>query len=271
MLIKVHLSGVAIAYEPHGKPFDGETKFPSAGRVQGSRYNQQKRKIADAVEYMRRCGKYKPVIFVATSPGFIPDDRQKGYIKALTHYLRRSCDAQDYVWVRENTKKGFPHYHFIADMPFPTSRNDFRTFALEISRYWSSLFGVYAENSIRFGTKPPRRKFFIDGPEMAWYMSKYIGKALQEKNRVRRYDISRNARQCSEPVTYAPQMQIFYPGTWKHKQVWTADVEDPDGIPHYQMFDPHKYLWRRCGDHSVFIGVPKRDKRKNLKSTVVSQ
>lgn len=251
MLIKVHLSGVAIAYEPHGKPIQ-DTKFDTPGRPQGSRYNQQKRRIADAVEYMRLCGKHRPVIFVATSPGYIPDQAQKGYIKALTHYLRRSCGATDYVWVRENTKKGFPHYHFIADMPLPANRDDFRALALDMSRYWSSLFGVYAENSIRFGTKPPRRKMFIDGPEMAFYMSKYIGKAMGEKISCRRYDISRNARRCSEPVTFSLQRNLF-----NNAAIWTAEVTDPDGVPHCVAFDPRRYSWRKCGEHYVYVGHKK--------------
>lgn len=288
MLIKYHMSGVAIAYEPHGKPFDGETKFQNEGRYQGSRYNQQKRKVADAVAYMLLCGHFRPVIFVATSPGYIADHRQKGYIKALTHYLRNSCGCRDYVWVRERTKKGFSHYHFIADMPFPKRRDDFRALAIDMSRYWSSLFGVSADNSVRFGTKPPKRKFFIDSLKMATYMSKYIGKAMEgginargytiarpglylsayivPYVRCRRYDISRNARQCSEPVTFAKQLTFYGDAS-----TYMADVYDPEGVPHCRTFNPDNFQWRKCKEHMVWIGRPKSGNEKSLKSTVKTQ
>lgn len=258
MFIKVHLSGIAIAYEP---PQRNSIPSGNPGRAQGSLYSQQKRAIADAVEWMRRFGKNKPVIFVATSPGFVDYRHERGPIKALTHYLRRSCDCQDYVWVREFTGHGYPHFHFVADMPVPRGRDDFRDFAVDMSRYWSSLFNRTAQNSVRFGTKPPRPRYFITDVRMARYLSKYIGKAISEDERrngtVRRFQISQRARAESQPLTYAPVRNLF-----NSEVTYTADVLDPDGIPRSRTIDPHSFDWKRSKFHEVYFGLPNSGHKK---------
>lgn len=206
---------------------------------------------------MRRYGKNKPVIFVATSPGFVDYRHERGPIKALTHYLRRSCDCVDYVWVREFTGRGFPHFHFIADMPLPSGRSDFREFAIDMSLYWSSLFNCRAQNAVRFGTRPPRRKMFVDSPLMARYLSKYLGKAISDDERrsgtIRKFAISKNARSSSQPITYQQQANLF-----NDAAVWTADVTDPEGVPHAVYLDRDAFTWKRSKYHEVYFGLQKK-------------
>ncbi len=200
MILKSHISGVAIVYEDNlSKSKEPKHNFfaPTqqvTGRVQGSLYSQQKRKIADACEYMRLNAVHKPLIFTATSPGFTDLANERKLISKLTHNLRNGgYNCENYVWVREFTKAGYPHFHFVADLP------DIDPIGL--SRYWSSLFNSTASNSIRLGTasrcnrcrtplhkgQPCYRpkckgkgivKYYLDNKQMAWYMSKYIGKSI---------------------------------------------------------------------------------------------
>jgi hypothetical protein len=199
MILKSHLSGVAIVYEDNfTKDKDTKNNFfapsqPVTGRVQGSLYSQQKRKIADACEYMRLNAIHKPLIFTATSPGFTDLANERQLIQKLTHNLRNGYDCKNYVWVREFTQAGYPHFHFVADIP------DIDPVAL--SRYWSRLYNRSDTNSIRLGTAPkcnkcrsPLKKgspcyrpkctgkgtvkYYLDNKDMAFYMSKYIGKSI---------------------------------------------------------------------------------------------
>lgn len=255
MNIKVHLSGVAIAYENYGAIKRTDNPFP-AGRPQGSLYSQQKRAIADAVEWMRLYGTNKPLFFVATSPGFIDPRLHSGKISKFTHNLRNNYGLKDYVWVRELTKNGCPHYHFVADMPtFPDP--------VAISRYWSGLFGSDAKNSIRLGSKPNKegvRKFFVDDVRASRYVSKYIGKGVddgEEQKFYRSFAISERARMMSKPVVYeasyyfADRLHNNYPGqVVAVKQFVVRHFENELG----ERIEPERYRWKRMEPHSIFIG-----------------
>lgn len=265
MNIKVHLSGVAIAYENTGAI--KRTDNIPAGRPQGSLYGQQKRAIADAVEYMRLCGQNKPLFFVATSPGFIPAGEHAGKISKFTHNLRSNYGLKDYVWVRELTKNGCPHYHFVADMPFISN-------PAALSRYWSGLFGRGDQNSIRLGTKPINgvRKFYVDDRGASRYVSKYIGKDLDKisnelleagfpaanyRKMYRSFAISENARLLSQPVVYEAnyyfqeRLQSNYPGqVVAVKSFVERRFENSIG----ESMQPEQFRWKRMEPHSIFIG-----------------
>ena len=88
MVIKKHLSGCAIAYEPRAFK---KHEIPLPGRPQGSLEGQQKRAICDAVEWMRLYGCNKPLFFVVTSPGkgtaHLHDEKIKTFTKKFEIYL----------------------------------------------------------------------------------------------------------------------------------------------------------------------------------------
>jgi hypothetical protein len=208
---------------------------PLSGRVQGSLYSQQKRKIADACAWMIKNCTFKPMIFTATSPGFTDLANESQLIKKLTHNLRNGYDCKNYVWVREFTKAGFPHFHFVADVP------DFDPVSL--SRYWSGLFSRTDTNSVRLGTSPRcskcraklkskgqpcyksgctgigRVKYYLDNKQMAWYMSKYIGKSIggletmalddqkAKGKSFRTFAVSQALSKACEPSMYVGKME----------------------------------------------------------------
>jgi len=143
--IKVHITGYATCYEAFSQKPKSEPR-PNDSRPQGSLYSQQKHAIADAVEWIRQNSKYKPRIFVATTPGFIDPPEEGRTISKLIDNLKKTYGLQEYVWVRELTKRGYPHYHFVGDID--------KFDPVKLSLYWSSLFGVDSKNSIRVGSKP---------------------------------------------------------------------------------------------------------------------
>lgn len=261
MIIKAHLCGVAIAYEPH--TFSVSQDKPKTGRIQGSRYGQQKRKIADACEWIRLNG--KALIFVVTAPGYTAASDERHLIQRFTHNLRNGYGVKDYVWVRELTKKGFPHYHFVV--------NASKLPAVQLSLYWSSLFGSTAKNSIRFGSKPNRhgkRIFFIRSSKQAWYLCKYIGKNLgdddgeEQQRRVRSFHVSRDLAISSAPILYGEEI-IHSQFTHLHSRKF---VIANDHELYYEQgrappeFNPHSVAWRWTGHGQTYIGRPKNWKTK---------
>lgn len=275
MCIKVHLTGFACAYENLGnipKKRDPD-RPPKAGRVQGSLYNQQKHAIADAVEWIRQNSRYKPRIFVATTPGFLSIAKEGNFISKLVHNLSNGYGMEHFVWVREYTKKGFPHYHFVADV------DEFDP--VRLSLYWSKQFGVTAKNSIRLGTKPNpktgRRDFWIKNQRMCWYMTKYIGKALGEHEKVkdqrrpRSFHISKIARAESQPLLYRSFLTEHYSG-FRERQFMLSNeqldafADTPERMPPHTV-NPRHFSWRWTGHGQTFVGFLKDDHRQVVENS----
>ena len=275
--ISVHLCGSAYAYEGGGGNFSRDLP-PVPGRPQGSLINQQKRAIANAIEWIRLQGHPKPLIFVCTSPGKTNASNENGAIKKFTANLRNGYNCRHYVWVRELTKMGFPHFHFVAALP---RRVDFVT----VSRYWSGLFDRDDVNSVRFGTNPEkgRREYYVKNQSMAWYLSKYLGKGLGKqtshlveagfpassyKKTVRSFQISQEVRMMSLPIVYTANYSFHQPdemvlsasGHMVQKPALCVgrSYQDDSG----QYFNPHAYEWKQHPLHKVFFGIKKTIKHQ---------
>jgi len=161
-----------------GPKMSGETVsvHPEGSRPQGSLINYQKRQVANAVEWIRLNKKHGAKIFVCTTSHKwdYTDDAQ--YIATFTHNMRNTYELGQYVWVKEYNRHGAAHWHFVADLPWLTHAQ-----IKSISVYWSSLFGEYARNSVRFGSKPDEngnKTYEIEGKGHARYLSKYFGKGF---------------------------------------------------------------------------------------------
>lgn len=267
MIIKRHLCGLAIAYEP--RRISTVKSDKNTSRPQGSRFGQQKRKVADAVECMRITGKYKPLIFVATSPGLTSIANEQKFVSDLTHNLRNGYGVKDYVWVRESTKKGHPHFHFVVDADFIDAK--------KLSLYWSGLFGSTAPNSIRLGTKPDKngkRHYYIYNQKMSWYMCKYFGKDLgSEKTpmhdglklrKPRSFHVSRDLAARSKPLIFGEEISLLFTGL--HKRDFVLSNEQSED--YYERgeqppkMNPYRYDWRWTGHGNTYIGVTKKRKQK---------
>lgn len=259
MKVKLHITGYAVAYEPITLR-KTDTPAEKTGRPQGSLYSQQKHAIADAVEWIRTNCTYKPRIFVATTPGFLDHAKEGSYIAKLCHNLRNGYDMRNYVWVREFTGNGFPHFHFVADVD--------KFDPVKLSLYWSRLFGSEAKNSIRVGTRPDKngkRHYWIKGPRMAYYMTKYIGKGLgdleKKEKRLRTFAISQQARRESQPLIYEAEIHRMYNNTLARTFTLSEDnYHFGTNVPH--TFNPYSYRWKWTGHGQTYSGFPRsRDKK----------
>lgn len=215
------------------------------GRPNGSLYNRQKRKIADATEWLRlhqRKGQ-RAMIFCLTSPGFTNVANAPRFISRFVDNMKQTYNMKDYVWVREFTKVGYPHFHFIAHWNDPQwffncsecgcTMKDKECSSCycklsrinQISLYWSRLFGSDSINSIRLGSYHPqtnKRTYYVTHPKQCHYLTKYIGKNIGEdfyqidaesnciiqpifKTRARAFGMSEDVAMFSEPQLFNSQ------------------------------------------------------------------
>jgi hypothetical protein len=199
LFLKTHISGEAIVYD--SKPSKkkqpllfADTASPSAGRPQGSLYNQQKRKIADACEYLRLHTAIHPgrcaLVFILTSPGYTSEAQEPYFVSKWFDNMRSNYEMGEYVWVRELTKKGYPHFHVVADWwaaPwwFACDVNSRLANVDRLSLTWSRLFGSEAKTSIRLGGYwYGKRMYQLKSRTQCRYLTKYLGKTLNEAPRV---------------------------------------------------------------------------------------
>lgn len=264
MRVKVHRTGFAVAYEANTPKKRDPEREPLKGRYQGSLFNQQKHAIADAVDWIRENSKYKPRIFVATTPGFIDHAKEGSYISKLVHNLRNGYGMENFVWVREFTARGYPHYHFVADV------DNFDR--VRLSSYWSGLFGSDARNSIRCGTAPDkagRRRFWVTSQRMSWYLTKYLGKSIGEcekgaingvgRRNFRTFQISQEARKASEPLVYHSRTAQLFNGLHQ-RTFFLNDDQIEEGVPF--TVEPLSFKWRWTGHGQTYVGIRKENQSK---------
>lgn len=204
MFLKIHISGDAIVYDsrpPKKKKlvlFDEQEQQEKAkGRPQGSLYGQQKRSIADACEFLRlycqgnseRCA----IVFTLTTPdGVAMDADLPKFISAWFENMRKNYGLGEYVWVREYTKRGIPHFHCVADwwsVPYWFASDiTNRCSNIElVSMVWSRLFsstseGEASKNSVWLGGYWfGKRIYSLRSKAQCRYLTKYLGKRFTAK------------------------------------------------------------------------------------------
>lgn len=190
MYLKTHISGEAIVYDSKGgkKSSIGSQK---GGRVQGSLYNQQKRKIADACEYLRLSLKGNtagrvPLVFTLTTPGFTDLANSPKFVSSWFDNMRANYGLREYVWVREVTKKGYPHFHcvgdwFGADWFFSVDLRTRTNYITSISLAWSNLFSSDSPTSVWLGGYwYGKRIYHLRTQAQARYLCKYMGKQFED-------------------------------------------------------------------------------------------
>jgi hypothetical protein len=290
VIFKRHLCGVGIIYEEIARTEKSGLSI-STGRPNGSLYSRQKRAIADGVEYMRlhATKERKPVIFCLTSPGLTDAANAPKFISRFIDNMKQNYGMGNYVWVREMTQQGFPHFHFIADWHLREwflERPTTITRAEEISKYWSSLFSQDAGNSIRFGSypskrNPKKRTWYVTSPRQAWYLCKYIGKTFGKalnsteevtapKSRYRKFGMSEALAELSQPTLFHSEYitdriervknHVMFREEWKMKEAYVdVDIKrrvwcDSDGV---QIEDDllKDYDWKWTSHGQTYIGM----------------
>jgi hypothetical protein len=225
---------------------------------------------------------YRPLIFVATSPGFIDRADEPRFVSKFVNYLRKVYRLEHYLWVREFTGNGFPHFHFVAMMPLQKSKAFYiakdQTWVpfnpVTVSLVWSKYFNCDAKNSIRLGSKPnkhgKRMLYLSNNRRKAWYLAKYIGKSRSDDEK--RSKTKLKAFHMDEKTSKAIEPQLFksrYPTETKVVATWNAQTKRFDDIvfdiptgerifedQNGNLFCPHGVDWRSVG-HDVYVGFEK--------------
>lgn len=304
MIVAEHLCGIAIAY-PGGKKVSlkngnqGDDDVPPpvipaggvfSDRPQGSLINYQKRQIANAVHWIANFPFHKrdkfglgPMVFVCTTSPNWGCGIFEPKISKFVHTLRNGYGAKNFVWVREFTESGCPHYHFVIDIPAIKS-------PVGLSRYWSGLFGAVSVNAVRLGSKPDKRgkrTFRITkgkAARMAGYISEYLkkqmaggpeyeaavrlyrsmgggGDLLKSSLTIpgRKFAISNEAARFSAPVIYRPEYEYVTTGEMVMNAAGQM-VERP-AAARYQLvnqvgetFNKSNYTWKQVKDYPVYFG-----------------
>jgi len=154
---------------------------------------RSKRMIENSMAYMQDHSMHKPLLFVLTCPN---GNESSGLVSKFFRNCTTNFDLNYYVWVREYTLKGLPHWHVCADMPFRDIQ--------KLSKYWSRLWGSNSKVSIRMHSKEKR---FLAG-QLGWlYFTKYITKEIDNiggdiKSAGRFYAISQKLKDASKPQTF---------------------------------------------------------------------
>lgn len=288
--IKIHLCGVAVKYESHSGKKGIPSDLPS--REQGSLYSWQRRKIADATIWMKRNVEY-PLIFCLTSPGYTSLANQSNVLSQFINNARKNYGMGHYVWVRELTKKGFPHFHFIADwkpVEHWFKKENGETNITRMSRYWSGLFDSDATNSIRLGSYHPvtgDRCYYVEHDRQCWYLAKYIGKNIGEtstdylaeagfpqmfyKKRVRSFCVSPELARYSAPVEFEPEYEtefvkkkVYTVNGWQEvlwprhtTRSWASEFgKDTHSFRDSMLLN---YRWKDTGHGGTFVGYLRKD------------
>ena len=190
MIAKLHLSGEAVVYEEKGQNVKRGLKWsgdiPPPSRLQGSLYSQQRKAICDASEYIRQSTKGNPnrcaLILTLTSPGYTSQADEPLFISRFFENMKKNYGLSNYLWVREYTKAGYPHFHCVTDWYrakyfFDSDAGSNRNRVAVLSLYWSSLFGSTSHNSIWLGGYwQGKRIYELRTQAQCRYLTKYMGK-----------------------------------------------------------------------------------------------
>lgn len=102
--------------------------------------------------------------------------------------LRKNYGLNGFIWTRENTKKGVPHFHILCDMPYQPIQ--------KINNAWCEAIGMFSKNAVRL--PKDHRGIIEDIEKTTKYVTKYITKNEKERFSERCYGISQNAK--TEPI-----------------------------------------------------------------------
>lgn len=194
---------------------------------------KHKRFIRSSAIRQALIAKYRLLFATLTFP---QDINQKEANKCFSNFvdnLSTNHKLHSYVAVKENTKKGRPHFHVILDIPF----TDFKV----LNKAWCASFRNhcnYSNNAFTTGRNPIVRS--VD--QVAKYITKYITKAERGNDSVkpttRQYFVSQNVH-C-RPTVIPSWLKSYL----LHKQ--GAEHYESDFFTWYRLYNfmdlPEVYL-----------------------------
>lgn len=196
MPIQLYEDGTLIRYawSPGGKP--------PGGRVNGLKRkhfvltSKHKRLIRCSAIRQAATAKYKLLFCTLTFPGDISQGDANKCFSNFTDNLKTNYKLNSYVAVKENTKRGRPHFHCLFDIPY----TDFKV----LNKAWNAVFTdrfPFSPNAFTTG----RRPIIQNIRDAVGYITKYITKAdraaVTVKPVTRLYFISQNVHSRPAKIT----------------------------------------------------------------------
>ncbi|MBA7533010.1 hypothetical protein ES705_25245 [subsurface metagenome] len=146
--------------------------------------------VSSAVNLYRN--KVNNIIFLTlTFPKYITDKDANICFSKFMNNLNNNYDVENYVAVKELTKKDIPHFHLLADYPFIDIRR--------INSAWCNTFPIDIPGSKNAVRLPKNHKSVVKNLyRCIKYICKYFTKCRDIENLTRCYFISHDV--CSRPV-----------------------------------------------------------------------
>lgn len=152
-----------------------------------------------------------------TFPDDISEELANVGMSRFLDNFKKTYDLRSYIWTKELTERGRPHFHAICDFPYQPIH--------EINDAWCSAIGMGAKNAVRL---PPDGSVVKNFDSLLRYMCKYISKSFNTEYKARCYSISRNV--LAKPVTVYHEGVVEYMKNteWKvkhaeHFSVYTVE------------------------------------------------
>lgn len=114
--------------------------------------------------------------------------------------FKKTYRLKSYIWTRELTERGRPHFHMICDFPFVPIQT--------LNDAWNHAkneFDMPSKNSVRL---PPDGSIIKSMDRCIRYVCKYVSKTLGQTYDTRCYSISRNV--LSKPLKLSDAGVKFY-------------------------------------------------------------
>lgn len=180
--------------------------------------SKQKRSIRCSGIRMFRQRKNTLKWFCLTFPSEISQKDANKCLSKFVENLKENYYANSYLVVKENTKRGRPHFHCIVDMPFKSFKD------LNVS--WCNAYRGFCDfspNALTTGRKNIIEK--IEG--VAYYVTKYITKAQTGDHLTRIYFNSQNIDPKPRELNY--NEYIYLTTTFQLRQ-FPVKRFTPDGL-----------------------------------------
>jgi hypothetical protein len=151
--------------------------------------------------------------------------------------LKKNYGLKNFLWTREDTKKGRAHFHILADLPYQPIQ--------KINSAWCAAIGSYAPNAVRL---PKDHKGIVkDLAKTCRYVTKYISKNEKEYFPERCYSISYGIK--SEPIRLS-EFDLKYIDIDFGKDLKYRYYEHCTTIKIWDFFEKSDYFIEFLGNYS---------------------
>ena len=169
----LYLSGdITITSNHHreGQNFNVNRKFGSHSRKGYVIKKSTRRNLTSSAFLLFLKKQYKIVFLTLT----FPEKIEKGVkvnpmLNSFLTNMKKTYGMGNFLWTRENTKKGQPHFHLLADLPYQPIQ--------KINSAWCSAIGMYSGCAVRL---PEENNSIVDEiDKVCRYTTKYLSKTVE--------------------------------------------------------------------------------------------